>query len=58
MRHADYTQWNSLHLEQNWDQPISHSLLLLESHTPNKQTNQALLLPEGSVKLKSAVRDC
>lgn len=35
---------------------ISHSLLLFESHTHNKQMNQALLLPEGSVKLKSAVR--
>lgn len=35
---------------------ISHSLLLFESHTRNKQMNQALLLPEGSVKLKSAVR--
>jgi len=32
MPHADYTLWNPLHLEQNWDQPISHSLRY-SSHT-------------------------
>lgn len=52
---AGYGLWNFPPLGQNWGPSISPRLVLLGSLTPNKQMNQARLLPEGPVKSGSAV---